>query len=143
MRRKNFKPKVSLVTANLITPSVRNMAQQTSLLAWGENNDGQLGLGYESKFEYPPKQIENVGDIVWSQIESGTWHTVALSSNGEVFIWGWVLLGHDDRQTRCVPTKVDRLSGESIIKVACGGSHTAALTAAGKLFTWYVRRHET
>ena len=61
-------------------------AAETYLLAWGDNDDGELGLGYESEeYEYTPKQIENVGDICWTQIECGAWHTVALSNNGEVF----------------------------------------------------------
>ena len=37
---------------------------------------------------------------------------------------------------RYVPTKVRRLSGETIVKVACGDGRTLALAESGKLFEW-------
>ena len=77
----------------------------------------------------------------WTQIACGGWHTVGLSPNGEVFTWGCGengQLGHGDRRHRNVPTKVESLSRETSVKVACGESHTAALTSTGKLLTWYV-----
>ena len=108
----------------------------------GGNEHGQLGLGHDSdKFEYPPKQIKNIVNICWTQVECGGEHTVALSSNGEVFTWGrnsFGELGHGDTKERHVPTKVESLSGKRIVKVACGTNHTVAVTATGELLTWYV-----
>ena len=84
----------------------------------------------------------NVGDIGgWTQIACGEHHTVALSPNGEVFTWGCGFhggLGHGDRMRKNVPTKVESLSRETIVKIACGYCHTAVLTSTGKLLTWYV-----
>ena len=120
------------------------MAQQTYLLSWGSNIVGQLDLGYESKYPliYTPKEIENVGNILtWTQVVCGGLHSAALSSNGEVYTWGWGIwgvLGHSDGMSRNEPTKVESLSRERIVKIACGSTHTVALTAAGEVFTWYV-----
>ena len=77
----------------------------------------------------------------WTQIDSGDHHIAAVSSNGEVFTWGRCdsgELGHDDNEGRSVPTKVEIPGGEFVVRVSCGGKHTAAVTRTGKLFTWYV-----
>ena len=116
--------------------------------ALGRNVDGCLGLGdavANGEFISNPTQL-NVDTIAWAQIACGPYHTVALSRNGEVFTWGrddLGQLGHGDWIHRNVPMKVESLCGETIVKVACGSRHTAALTAGGKLFTWYVQYDAT
>jgi alpha-tubulin suppressor-like RCC1 family protein len=84
----------------------------------------------------------NTGDkIELIQIECGGCHTVGLTKNGKVVSWGdnrSGQLGHGDEEARNVPTKVEALDGMVIIKVSCGGWHTAVLTDKGELLTWYV-----
>ena len=121
-----------------------NRASAKELFLWGGNYDGRLGLGDDavSTFFMDPTKL-SVPDIPWAQVACGLCHTAALSSNGEVFTWGsgnWGRLGHGDQNHRFVPTKVEIPGGERIVKVSCGDYHTAAVTASGKLFTWYVRR---
>ena len=116
-------------------------AQEFHAYVWGENFTGRLGLGdavAKNKKVKNPKKI-NVGNILWAQIVCGDFHTIALSWNGEVFTWGnggLGRLGHGDLNNRNVPTKVQNLSKEKIVKVACGKYHSAALSSTGKLFTW-------
>ena len=108
---------------------------------WGGDHKGSLGLGdaVGNYVSNPTKITVNVGNITWTQVASGKWHSIALSSNGEVFTWGddfYGSLGHGGLGGRNVPTKVQYLSEERIVKVACGDKHSAALTSTGKLFTW-------
>ena len=117
-----------------------NRPLKKQVLVWGNNNYGQLGLGCESKAIMDPR-ILNVPNTTWTQVACGLFHTAAVSSDGEVFTWGYGYygqLGHGDRKDRTVPTKVEIPGGEAIVKVACGDEHTAAVTATGKCFTWYV-----
>ena len=110
------------------------------LFVWGKNRYGQLGLGCESKV-ITELRILNVPDTTWTQVACGLFHTAAVSSNGEVFTWGCSgngQLGHGDCMDRNVPKKVEIPGGEVVVKVACGVYYTAAVTRAGKLFTWYV-----
>lgn len=57
--------------------------------------------------------------------------TVALAKNGKVFSWGvnsCGQLGHAHGgyfDSRRVPTKVESLDGLDIVKISCGGEHTA------------------
>ena len=115
----------------------------TCALLWGDNQYGQLGLGYANiDIVHEPRPIQNVANTSWTHIECGDLFTVALSSNGELYTWGlnWFYqLGHGDRKDRTVPTKVERFSGEErVVTFACGVRHVAVVTTTGKLFTWYV-----
>ena len=123
----------------------RSFPSAKDLFLWGCNSDGQLGFGYavDERTTYPRKLRDphNVPNIMWNQIECGLYYNAALSINGELFTWGWGYygqLGHGDRKDRSVPTKVEIPGGEAVVKVSCGMIHTAAVTASGKLFTWYV-----
>ena len=106
---------------------------------WGNNCFGCRGIGNYEAVNHLTKIT--VGNITWTQVACGCHHSIALSSNGEVFTWGHGIdgvLGLGDCVDRNVPTKVQYLSKERIVKVACGDDHSAALTSTGKLFTWYV-----
>ena len=112
------------------------------LFAWGNNFQDQLGLGdaFSDINEVPAPTKVSIQNVTWTQIACGLCHTVALSINGEVFTWGnnnYGQLGHDD-DVRCrnAPTKVESLSGVTIVKIACGAMFTAAVTDRGKLLTW-------
>ena len=49
-------------------------------------------------------------------------------------------LGHNDRVNKLKPTLVQALEGVFVSQITCGWSHSVALTAKGKVFTWYVKR---
>ena len=85
----------------------------------------------------------NTGDkLEFIQIECGAIHTFGITKNGKAVSWGgndYGQLGHGDRKERRVPTQVAGLDGLVIIKISCGGWHTAAITDKGELYSWYVR----
>lgn len=45
-------------------------------------------------------------------------------------------LGHGDCNDVFIPQPIRALSGRSIVKVACGDTHTLAVTAEGELFSF-------
>ena len=72
-------------------------------------------------------------------IACGRYFTAAITDSGELYTWGAgrdFALGHGDRNNRLLPTKVEALAGEKVIKVACGKNFTVALTASGNVYTW-------
>ena len=110
---------------------------------WGHNDYGQLGFGQtKDEVVQEPRPINANDTTSWTQIECGERHTVALSSSGDVFTWGWSYYGQlgrwNDYKNSNVPEKVARFSEDRIIKVACSNFFTAALTSKGELFAWYV-----
>ena len=34
------------------------------------------------------------------------------------------------------PRLIEALQGKGVVEIACGGAHSAAITAAGELYTW-------
>ena len=111
------------------------------IFAWGSNEDGELRFGdaFSDRKEVSDPTKVSIENVTWTQIACGRYHTVALSINGEVFTWGsndYGQLGHGDQKDRNVPTKVESLSGEIIVKIACGHDHTAVVTERGKVLTW-------
>ena len=119
-----------------------NSPSNKQLYVWGENLFGQLGLGDDNiRPIKDPTRLNVPHSTSWAQVACSPYHTVAVSSNGEVFTCGNGFsgrLGHGDEKDRSRPTKVEIPGGENVVKVACGRVHTAAVTRTGKLFTWYV-----
>ena len=58
-----------------------------SVMCWGANDQGQLGLGYTSVKELPTF-ISFDEDVTILSVSAGDEHTCAVSSDGEVFCWG-------------------------------------------------------
>jgi alpha-tubulin suppressor-like RCC1 family protein len=73
-------------------------------------------------------------------VACGQSHTAACSRpSGELFTWGYNLcfrLGHGDVVEKTSPKLVEALRDTCIALVSCGGSHTAACTSDGALYTW-------
>ena len=119
-----------------------------SVIGWGDNSGGQLG-GIESKADsneiWNPSLLGNVAPLMLQQLAMGSRHTLALSSKGIVYAWGSNLFGQlgidtfkegKRRQGRLDIQQLRALQGESIIFVAAGGEHSAAIATTGKLFVW-------
>ena len=56
------------------------------LYSWGKNNSGQLGVG-DSGSRTIITNIANLSQSVWKQFAAGTYHSLAVRENGE--LWGW------------------------------------------------------
>ena len=66
---------------------------ETNLFLCGCNKNGCLGLGGDfstRKEVHNPTRLNmtNCYNIVWSQVACGAYHTIAVSSDGEVYTWG-------------------------------------------------------
>ncbi|GLD91610.1 hypothetical protein PINS_up000143 [Pythium insidiosum] len=122
------------------------------VFSWGWGAMGQLGHG-DVKSSSVPRRIEFFPDngLVVDYISCGGCHSAAVTKNGDVYTWGeahWGQLGvpRADLSDSCaegflsVPTKCvivdDSGKDVRIVKISCGGAHTAALTADGQVYTW-------
>ena len=54
----------------------------------GIGNQGQLGHG-NAESSHEPKIIEALLGIRIVKIAAGGWHSIAISDEGDVFVWGW------------------------------------------------------
>lgn len=94
-------------------------------------------------------------------VHSGGKHAMALTVDGKVFSWGKAViniglslkesymqlmfhlgegddgkLGHSSRLSCDKPRLIEALKSKRVRDIACGSSHSAAITSAGELYTW-------
>uniref|UniRef100_A0A5B7CA60 Putative E3 ubiquitin-protein ligase HERC2 n=1 Tax=Davidia involucrata TaxID=16924 RepID=A0A5B7CA60_DAVIN len=103
---------------------------------WGKGDGGRLGFGHENS-AFVPTLNPNL-DCVRS-IALGGLHSVALNSLGQVFTWGYGgfgALGHSVYHRELFPRLVEGSWDGEICHIATSGTHTAAITISGELYTW-------
>ncbi|MGE5398468.1 MAG: Ig-like domain-containing protein [Chitinophagales bacterium] len=105
-----------------------------TVLAWGRNDNGQLGDGTTEQ-KISPVQItglENVKDVA-----AGMGSSMALKEDGTVWLWGTVPPYQDGtmyRQDAPIPRKVEGLS--DIKAIAVGSNHFIVLKEDGTVWAW-------
>ncbi|XP_006043315.3 E3 ISG15--protein ligase HERC5 isoform X1 [Bubalus bubalis] len=109
------------------------------LFAWGQNLDGQLGVGRIFASTSTPEIVENLSGVPLVQISAGEAHSMALSMSGNVYSWGrndcgQLGLGHTYNKNS--PSCIEALDDQKVEFIACGGCHTALLTKSGLVFTF-------
>jgi alpha-tubulin suppressor-like RCC1 family protein len=107
---------------------------------WGDNSSGQVGPeNFQSEQSVPYR----IGvEHTWEKIATGSNHSLAINSDGELFTWGnndYGQLGHGDKVDRAEPTQVD--STNTWVEVAAGSNHSLAIDVNGYLYSWGFNRH--
>ena len=103
--------------------------------AWGSNASGKLGVGGFWGSSSTPLQVENLNGI--TAISAGVSHTVALRSDGTVWVRGSNSsgeLGDGTRTSSTTPVQAENLSNMTAISTS--GSHTIALRNDGTVWAW-------
>lgn len=106
------------------------------VFAWGMNANGQLGNGAGGPGAYSTVPVEASGVLSGKHIvaiAAGAWHSLALSSDGQLYVWG-----SNAGSTSTVPVEVPSgaLFSSTVVAISAGGAHNLALTAEGRLFAW-------
>jgi alpha-tubulin suppressor-like RCC1 family protein len=118
-----------------------NLALQANgqVLAWGRNEYGSLGLG-DTVFMSNPTAINYFVDhaVKVMDITCGGWHTAAITTEGDMYVWGRgehgrLGLGDERGASKLLPTLLELPDGERVKQVSCGGSHTLFLTTSRKV----------
>jgi len=116
------------------------------IFTWGKNFYGQLGDGTTTEKFVPTKITSQFsltsGDKI-IQVSLGYSFSTALTTNGQLFMWGANYdgqLGDNTSVNKSVPTKITNQFnlgiGDKIIQVSLGDSYSSAITLNGSLFIW-------
>jgi alpha-tubulin suppressor-like RCC1 family protein len=105
-----------------------------TLWSWGDNAQGQLGLGNTTAYS-SPKQIGAL--TTWSTVSLGYKISAAITTTGQLYAWGYNnvgQLGLGDTTDRSSPVQVGSLT--TWLKVSAGGYHMAAIKTDGTIWVW-------
>ncbi len=114
-----------------------------TLVAWGRNDKGQLGIKSGSG-SLAPSAVDQTGVLAGKTviaIAAGFQHSLALCSDGTLAAWGTNSkgqLGNNSSAQSNVPVLVDTgvLVGKTVVAVAAGVEHSLALCSDGTLAAW-------
>ncbi|MBA0724764.1 hypothetical protein Golax_021426, partial [Gossypium laxum] len=84
------------------------------LYTYGWSKYGQLGHG-DFEDHLVPHKVESLADSFIKQVAGGWRHTMALTSDGKLYGWGW---------------------NKKVVQVSCGWRHTLAITEEKNVFSW-------
>jgi alpha-tubulin suppressor-like RCC1 family protein len=105
-----------------------------TLLTWGDNSVGQLGLG-DLRPVSPPAAVPGLGPV--RAVTCGYYATYALLEDGQVFAWGLKLhgaLGNGEDGTQRTPAPIPDLT--DVTAMVATNTHTLALLSDGTVRAW-------
>ena len=116
-----------------------------SLWAWGDNSSGQLGIGdiccCDGGTWYSDIPVRIGTATNWMSVSAGGWHTVAVTTTGELWVWGDNGDGQLGIGDVCCcdggtysPMQIGTATNWAT--VSAGGRHTVAVTTTGELWAW-------
>jgi alpha-tubulin suppressor-like RCC1 family protein len=130
----------------LVLASVRRTSTSPNFIAWGNNNNGQIGDGTSGTNRLSPVSVDLsrvLPGATITSIFSGAYHNVLLTSTGQAYAWGYNNCGQIGDGTiavdRLSAVSVDTtgvLKGKIITNIASGGFHTVALSSVGQVYAW-------
>ncbi|XP_020245605.1 ultraviolet-B receptor UVR8-like, partial [Asparagus officinalis] len=109
-----------------------------TLYTYGWCKYGQLGHG-DFKDHLIPHLVEVLKDRCISQISGGWRHTMALTSDGQLYGWGWNKFGQvgvGDNIDHCSPQQVKFPDEQKVVQISCGWRHTLAVSERKNVFSW-------
>jgi len=126
-----------------------------ALYSWGFGGRGELGHAEHDHAMIQcetPKRIEFFDDLpcIVKDVCCGGWHTLALTSDGDSYSWGWNesgQFGHHYLKEKVsviggVPYPIDLGSADDPVQqISCGARHSVAVLKSGKIFSWGLNKH--
>jgi len=112
--------------------------------AWGSDGYGELG-NISNTYSTSPVLVTQSGVLAGKtmvSVAAGTFHSLALCSDGTVSAWGWNAngqLGNNSLTNSNVPVSVTQsgvLVGKTVVSVAAGYDHSLALCSDGTVVAW-------
>ena len=111
--------------------------------AWGWNIWGQLATGSLGDVNeyFKPKLISYSADKTIIQLSCGSAHSIAMTSDGLIYGWGWNIygqigVGKDQGKNTTTPVLLKSFLNIEIESIYCSYCQSFALTTDGCVYSW-------
>src|SRR5947207_720049 len=111
-------------------------AQGTGVWAWGNNGQGELGIGTTANSN-TPVQVTGLTGVTAVRGGEGGCHSLAVKNDGTVWAWGQNAhgqLGNVTTTGSLTPVQVTGLTG--VMAVAAGGQYSLAVKSDSTAWAW-------
>ncbi|OQS06735.1 regulator of chromosome condensation (RCC1) [Thraustotheca clavata] len=140
-RRVKFPADTDIIALSAARYHTLVISSKGECFSWGFGKGGRLGTGTEFNCIHPV-QLSFAHRVV-SKVAAGENHSLALTSDGQLFSWGsnsYGQLGFPLKQTsaasRLIPKRIDALKGMTFVDIAASSVHSAAIATSGHVYTW-------
>ncbi len=134
MKIQNSLKLVFITIIMFLTHVVNAQTGSQSLWGWGDNYDGQLGLGNTTQ-QNSPKLILDSSEF--KSITTGVSHTLAIKKDGTLWAWGWNYYGQLGLGNTTQYNSPQQVGTDTTwISIAAGNYHTLAIKKDGTLWAW-------
>ncbi|MBX3194690.1 MAG: hypothetical protein KF727_06270 [Microbacteriaceae bacterium] len=113
---------------------------QGTVLVWGRNGSGQLGLG-DTTTRYTPvilpsSSFPGLSGTIVEVSASGADHSMARSSSGQVFAWGWNYFGQVGDNTFVDRSAPVRVVDSGSVGISAGNGCSFSVSSSGVVAAW-------
>uniref|UniRef100_A0A7N8YDG2 Regulator of chromosome condensation (RCC1) and BTB (POZ) domain containing protein 2 n=1 Tax=Mastacembelus armatus TaxID=205130 RepID=A0A7N8YDG2_9TELE len=110
------------------------------VFAWGHNGYSQLGNGTTNHGLTPALVSTNLLTKRVTEVACGSHHTIALTTDGEVYAWGYNnsgQVGSGSTANQPTPRRVSScLQNKVVVNIACGQLCSMAVLDNGEVYGW-------
>ncbi|KAK7810385.1 hypothetical protein U0070_022148 [Myodes glareolus] len=110
------------------------------VFTWGHNAYSQLGNGTATHGLLPCHISTNLSNKQVIEVACGSYHSLVLTSDGEVFAWGYNnsgQVGSGSTANQPIPRRVTGcLQNKVVMNIACGQMCSMAVVDTGEVYVW-------
>ncbi|XP_060743908.1 RCC1 and BTB domain-containing protein 2 isoform X1 [Tachysurus vachellii] len=121
-------------------PHVIIATAEGEVYAWGHNGYSQLGNGTTNHGLIPALVSTNLINKRVNEVACGSHHTIALTTDGEVYAWGYNnsgQVGSGSTANQPTPRRVSScLQNKVVVNIACGQLCSMAVLDNGEIYGW-------
>ncbi|XP_054159354.1 RCC1 and BTB domain-containing protein 2-like isoform X2 [Oppia nitens] len=121
-------------------PHVCALTASGELYTWGHNTYHQLGNGNTNPSSTPLLVTSNLMGKRVIDVFCGSYHTLVLTDDGEVYAWGQNncgQIGSGSTTNQPTPRKVTAgIGSRTVVAIACGQICSMAVLDSGEVFSW-------
>ncbi|NXC92891.1 RCBT2 protein, partial [Certhia familiaris] len=121
-------------------PHVVLATEEGEVYTWGHNAYSQLGNGTTNHGFIPCQVSTNLVNKKVIEVACGSHHSMVLTSDGEVYTWGYNnsgQVGSGSTANQPIPRRVTScLQNKIVVNIACGQMCSMAVVENGEVYVW-------